>query len=173
MASTLQGSVRSIHDLKAGVEYEGRPRDIAFPLVRGTFKKVIVEDGTEMAVFDPMYTGKTEYDLKVNTYPPEDVAIMFELYDFYPLRIEATKKFERNVRGMSEALDRRSYTRALSPPFNEQGRYLNQDVVGKITDFVVGPSRTKAGRKSKRTRRLRNKKRQKRTIKSALSGVKK
>ena len=148
MADISKEPLRDIHELKAGVEYEGRPGNHMFPLVRGTFKKLIQdEDGDDLAVFDPMRTGPTEYTLTPNTYPPEDVAIVNGLYTFFPLRIEATKKFERNLVGMTTAREKREVVRGL------RSSVLVPDTVNLIGEMVTGVRR-KPVKKNKTAGRL-------------------
>ena len=92
MADISKPRITKVRDLQVGVEYEGRPKDLSLPLIRGTFKKVIIDDGDNLAVFDPMFMGRDEYRLaKIQN--TEDWARLDGLYDYFPLRVEATKKF--------------------------------------------------------------------------------
>ena len=98
MADISKPKVRDIHALKVGVEYQGRPPNPSFPLIQGTFKKIIKdEDGDEYAVFDPMFKGRDEYHLVKNVGNPDDAAILNTLYDYFPLRTESTKAFAETL----------------------------------------------------------------------------
>jgi len=105
MADISNPPVTDITKLKAGVEYEGRPGTANLPLIRGTFKKVITDHGDKLAVFDPMFMGRDEYHL-VKTENSEDWARLDGIYNYFPLRIEATKKFAEALTGPILRVDR-------------------------------------------------------------------
>jgi hypothetical protein len=96
MADISKPRITKVRDLQVGVEYEGRPKGVSLPLVRGTFKKVIIDDGDSLAVFDPMFMGPDEYHL-ANIQKPEDWARVEGLYDYFPLRVQATKTFAETL----------------------------------------------------------------------------
>ena len=97
MADISNPSIRDIRELKAGVEYEGRPRTANLPLIRGTFKKVITDDGDRFAVFEPMFMGRDGYRL-VKIENSKDWARLDGIYDYFPLRLQATKKFAEDLK---------------------------------------------------------------------------
>ena len=140
----IYNRIRDIRELRTGIEYEGRSRAHGqFPLIRGTFKKLVKDDGYDFAVFDPMYVGTTEYNLKPNTeHPPEDLAIMNGLYDYFPLRIEATKKFERNLKEQPRYREKREAVRGL------RGSELPPDVTDKISEMLTGIRRKPVKKKT-------------------------
>jgi hypothetical protein len=142
--------IRSVGELKVGVEYEGRSRAHGqFPLIRGTFKKLIKDDGYDFAVFDPMYVGSTEYNLKLNTeHPPEDLAIMNGLYDYFPLRLESTKKFERNLKEQPRYREKRQAVRGL------HSSELPPDITDKIGEMITGVRRKPVMKKKTGGRRF-------------------
>lgn len=143
----IYNRIRDIRKLNPSIEYEGRSRVHGqFPLIRGTFKKLIKDDGYDFAVFDPIYVGTTEYNLKLNTeHPPEDLAIMNGLYDFFPLRLESTKKFERNLKEQPVYREKREIVRGL------RGSELPPDITDKIGEMVTGIRRKPVPKKKTKT----------------------
>jgi hypothetical protein len=133
MADISEPPITDIKSLKVGVEYEGRPQNVSFPLVRGTFKKIITEDGDKLAVFDPIFMGSDEYHLVKYEGNPEDVAIIGGgLYHYFPLLPEATKKFERNLKGFLQHREKRQAVRGI------RGSELPPDVTDKIAEMLTG-----------------------------------
>ena len=98
MADITKPPIRDIRELKVGVEYEGRSQGMEnASLVRGTFKKLMKDDGDDFAVFDPIFMGRDEYHLVKYTGKPEDVSRLNGVYTYFPLRTEATKKFAETL----------------------------------------------------------------------------
>lgn len=149
MADISEPPITDIKSLKAGVEYEGRPQNVSFPLVRGTFKKIITEDGDKLAVFDPIFMGSDEYHLVKYEGNPEDVAIIGGgLYHYFPLLPEATKKFERNLKGFLQHREKRQAVRGI------RGSELPPDVTDKIAEMLTGVRRKPVMKKKKGGRRF-------------------
>uniref|UniRef100_A0A6C0CH08 Uncharacterized protein n=1 Tax=viral metagenome TaxID=1070528 RepID=A0A6C0CH08_9ZZZZ len=132
MADISKLPIRNIHKLKVGVEYEGRGDNV--PLIRGTFKKLITDHGDTLAVFDPMFMGRDEYHLQ-KTEHPEDWARLDGVYDYFPLRVEATKKFERNLKELPQYREKREAVRGL------RDSVLPPDITDKIAEMATGVRR--------------------------------
>ena len=142
MADITQPSITDINKLKVGIEYEGRPPVVrnlfrSLPLIRGTFKKIITDDGDKFAVFDPIFRGPDEYHLVKHEGNSEDVAMIEKLYNFFPLRIGATKKFEQDLKERpAEYREKRQAVRGLQGRYD--GRVIPHEIADKIAEMATG-----------------------------------